>query len=56
MGAIWPVEPEDVELARALTEAHPALAARDLIHVACGSRRGVTRIRTYDRPLAAAFA
>jgi hypothetical protein len=55
MGTIWPVEADDVELARTLADSHPALAARDLIHLACCTRRGVTSIKTYDRPLAAAF-
>jgi len=40
---VWPVEAEDAE------------GARDLLHVACCSRRNVTRIRTFDRGLAAAF-
>jgi predicted nucleic acid-binding protein len=55
MANLWSVEPEDVELARSLADAHPALGARDLIHFACCARRGVTRAKTYDRPLAAAF-
>jgi hypothetical protein len=56
MGTIWPVDAEDVELARSLADSHPALAARDLVHFACCTRRGVTRVKTYDRPLAAAFS
>ncbi|MFO7586812.1 MAG: type II toxin-antitoxin system VapC family toxin [Gemmatimonadota bacterium] len=52
---VWPVEAEDVELARLLVERHPALGARDLLHVACCTRRGVTRVRTFDRGLAAAL-
>lgn len=55
MGSIWPVEPEDVEVARSLVDQHPALGARDLLHLACCTRRGVDRIRTFDRTLAAAF-
>jgi predicted nucleic acid-binding protein len=55
VGSIWPVEGEDVELARALIDRHPALGARDLLHLACCERRGVTRAHTYDRALAAAF-
>ena len=53
---VWPVESEDVELARLLVDRHPGLGARDLLHVACCSRRNVTRIRTFDRGLAAAFS
>jgi uncharacterized protein len=56
LGSIWPVEGEDVELARALIEGQPALGARDLLHLACCQRRGVRRIETYDRALAAAFS
>lgn len=55
LGSIWPVEAEDVDLARALVDRHPALGARDLLHLACCERRGVTRVHTYDRALAAAF-
>jgi len=53
---VWPVEAEDVDLARLLVDRHPGLGARDLLHVACCSRRNVTRIRTFDRGLAAALA
>ena len=53
---VWPIESEDVDLARLLVDRHPGLGARDLLHVACCSRRNVTRIRTFDRGLAAAFA
>ena len=52
----WPVDPEDVRLARAMVTSYPALGARDLLHLACCRRREVTRIKTFDRGLAAAFA
>jgi predicted nucleic acid-binding protein len=55
LGAIWPVEAEDVEFARALIERHPALAARDLLHLASCTRRGVTTAKTFDRALGSAF-
>lgn len=55
ISSIWPVEPEDVRLARALVDRHPALGARDLLHLATCMRRDVTQIRTFDRALAAAF-
>ena len=54
--AIWSIESDDVLLARELVPRHPALRARDLLHVACCTRRAVRRIKTFDRPLAAALA
>ncbi len=53
---MWPVEAEDVELARTLIEKFSHLDARDLLHLACCRRRRVLRVRTFDRALAAAFA
>lgn len=50
---IWSVEREDALLARLLHERHPKLGARDLLHLACCKRRGVDRIKTFDRALAA---
>ncbi|HUH14102.1 MAG TPA: type II toxin-antitoxin system VapC family toxin [Longimicrobiales bacterium] len=55
MGVIWAVEWDDVQLARSLVSSHPGLGARDLLHVACCTRRGVERVKTFDRALAAAF-
>lgn len=55
IGTVWAVEEEDVRLARALMDNHPALGARDLLHLACCRRRDVTRARTFDRALASAF-
>ena len=55
MAQVWAVEVEDVLLARNLMDRHPALGARDLIHLASCKRRGVKRIRTFDRTLASAF-
>jgi predicted nucleic acid-binding protein len=52
---VWSVEAEDVRLACALARPHGGLGARDLLHLACCRRRGVDTIRTFDRPLAAAF-
>ena len=52
---VWSVEAEDVRLARALADTNPGLSARDLIHLACCARRGVTRVQTFDRALGAAF-
>ena len=52
---LWPLEIEDVLHASHLIEIHTELGARDLIHLACCQRRGVTAIKTFDRTLAAAF-
>lgn len=52
---VWPVEAEDVRLARMLAERFPALGARDLLHVASCRRRDVTRLKTFDRALASVF-
>ena len=51
---VWPLERDDVILSIDLAARHPALGARDLCHLASCQRRGVTRIRTYDRALKAA--
>lgn len=53
---VWPVEPDDVRLARALVARHPGLGARHLIHVASCRRRGVVSVKSHDRALAAVFA
>jgi predicted nucleic acid-binding protein len=50
---VWPVEAEDVRLARALDSEHPGLSARDLVHVASCRRRGVAHAFTFDRALSA---
>ena len=42
-------------LARALVERHPGLSARDLVHLACCTRRQVSRVKTFDRTLGAAM-
>jgi predicted nucleic acid-binding protein len=55
VGTVWPVEPEDVLLARSLASRHGELGGRDLLHLACCRRRGIDTIKTFDRPLAAAF-
>jgi predicted nucleic acid-binding protein len=52
---VWPVEADDVQLARALAGRHGELGARELLHLACCRRRGVEDVGTFDRPLAAAF-
>jgi predicted nucleic acid-binding protein len=55
MAQIWAVDAEDVLLARNLLDRHPALGARDLIHLASCLRREVAEIKTFDRTLASAF-
>ena len=50
---VWPLEHEDVTLARQLHERYPALGARDLCHLASCRRRGVRGVRTFDQALGA---
>jgi predicted nucleic acid-binding protein len=56
ISSVWSVEPEDILLARLLHDRHATLGARDLLHLACCKRRGVDRIKTFDRMLAAVFS
>ena len=50
---VWPLEYEDILLARQITERYPALEARDLCHLASCRRRDVNVVMTYDRALRA---
>ena len=50
---VWPLQKEDVALARQLHEHYPELQARDLCHLASCRRRGVGEIKTFDQALAA---
>ena len=52
---VWPLESEDVLLARQLHEQHPTLSARDLCHLASCQRRGIGEMMTFDQALASAF-
>lgn len=52
---VWPVTVEDARMAHTLIAGYPALGARDLVHLAVCRRHGVTRAKTFDRALAAAF-
>ena len=52
---VWPVERQDVEMARKLSARHPGLEARDLVHLACCLRREPESLVTFDRGLAAAW-
>lgn len=49
---VWPLEREDVLLARQLHEQHPDLSARDLCHLASCQRRGIVEMMTFDQSLA----
>ena len=51
---VWPLEFEDVVLASELEKQAATLKARDLCHLASCRRRGVKRIKTFDRALEAA--
>lgn len=50
---VWPLEPEDVTLARQLIEQYPTLGARDLCHLASCRRRRVREVMTFDQALRA---
>jgi predicted nucleic acid-binding protein len=45
---VFAVERDDVLLARDIVNAHPALVARDAIHIAVMRRRNVARILSFD--------
>ncbi|MYB35828.1 MAG: type II toxin-antitoxin system VapC family toxin [Gammaproteobacteria bacterium] len=51
---VWPLESEDVLLARRLHRRFPTLGARDLCHLASCRRRNVNDIKTFDRGFEAA--
>jgi uncharacterized protein len=55
LAVVWPVTVEDVQTARLFADRHPALGARDLLHLAVCARNDVDEVWTYDRGLAAAF-
>ena len=46
---VWPLEEDDVSLARQLHELRPSLDPRDLCHLASCRRRGITEVKTFDR-------
>ena len=50
---VWPLEKEDVTLARQLHERYSGLSPRDLCHLSSCRRRGVSEIKTFDRALQA---
>lgn len=52
---VWALEADDVVQARALVTRHPGLGARDLVHLACCTRRGALALMTFDRSLSSAW-
>lgn len=48
---VWPLEREDVELARQMYVQYPTLSARDLCHLASCRRRGISQVKTFDQAL-----
>lgn len=46
---VWPLEIEDVTLARQLHARYPTLQARDLCHLASCRRRGAKEVKTFDQ-------
>ena len=48
---VWPLEYDDVTLARELHDQHPSLSSRDLCHLASCRRRGVHEMKTFDEAL-----
>ena len=50
---VWPLEEEDVTLARQLHQQYSGLSPRDLCHLASCRRRGVSEIKTFDQALGA---
>ena len=46
---VWPLEREDVELARQMYVQYPTLSARDLCHLASCRRRGISQVKTFDQ-------
>jgi predicted nucleic acid-binding protein len=55
MDEIFTVSVDDALQARSLAEQHPALTARDLLHLALCQTRKVKQLKSYDRGLTAAF-
>ena len=52
---VWPLQPQDVNLARELRHDYPHLSARDLCHLASCLRRDVSEVMTFDQSLRSAF-
>lgn len=52
---MFPIDSDSVLHARGLAEQHPALTARDLLHLSVCQIQRVQEIKTFDRNLRAAF-
>ena len=48
---VWPLQREDVTLARQLHDQLPSLGARDLCHLASCRRHGARKLKTFDQAL-----
>ena len=53
---VWPIEADDVRMARGIAETHVGVGARDALHIACCRRRDVDTLKTFDRGLEVAFS
>lgn len=53
---VWPLEEDDVLVARQLFDSFPEVEARDLCHLASCQRRGVDRVFTFDKEFGAIAA
>jgi predicted nucleic acid-binding protein len=45
---VFPIELPDVERAKTVVLGHPALSARDAVHIAIMERQGISRIMSFD--------
>lgn len=52
---IFPIEADCVMHARRLAQSHPALSARDLLHLSVCQLRKIKELKSFDRGLMAAF-
>jgi predicted nucleic acid-binding protein len=55
MDRIIPIDSESVLYARQLSDQHPGLTARDLIHLSVCQIHRIDEIKTFDRTLQSAF-
>ncbi len=55
LGAVWPIDADDVRSARSLMTRHRGLSARDLLHLAVCHRYRVDELLSFDRALVASF-
>lgn len=55
LATVWPVAADDVLDARRMITQHPALPARDLLHLAVARRHEASDLLSFDRGLVAAW-